>query len=293
MIWQEYKRNLRSKGNILFLMVSIIPIVISYYTTWYEKMDWLRQYKHPDSDVYSAEGFLTIAKGYNGFTYLSKFLFSTDFMIFFLLIILIGFAAVSGTKLYGHRRDGYGNLLVSRMGFRIYLKNLIISQNLYIITVMTVQFIILAAVTFIIFPITKNEYFVTALNLYGTTDVFYQFMVCVKQYLVILVYILMLMNITMLSGCLISKRYILQSLPVMIYLIPMLIGSTIESISFPVARRLLIISPNRYLLSYYSLHIEEQSNLEAFLHFAVLPAIFLIVIVLLYKCCSRLEKNYI
>ena len=84
MIKQEYKRYLRSKGNIMILFLSVVPIVVSYYTTWLEKMDWIRQYQNPGSDVSDAEGFLTLANGYNCFTYLSEFLFSSDFMVFFM-----------------------------------------------------------------------------------------------------------------------------------------------------------------------------------------------------------------
>lgn len=164
MIKQEYKRYLRSKGNIIIFFLSVVPIVVSYYTTWLEKMDWIRQYQNPGSDISNAEDFLTLAKGYNCFTYLSEFLFSSDFMVFFLWIMLTGFAAVSGTVLYSHCQNGYGNLLVSRMGFKKYQKDILIAQNLYILTIMGIQFVLLVGITFVLLPPAENEYFVTALD---------------------------------------------------------------------------------------------------------------------------------
>ena len=293
MIKQEYKRYLISKGNIIFLAASIIPVVMSYYSTWLQKMDWITQYHNPDDDVSSAEDFLTIAKGYNCFTYLSDFLFSADFMIYFLWILLIGFTAVSGTMLVRHRRDGYGNMLVPRMGFRSYLKDMVIAQNLYILTVMSIYFFVLVGVTFVIFPPTENEYFVTTITFYNDTKVMPLLLQLAKQYLVIMVYVVLVMNITMLSGNVIRNCYIVQFLPVIIYLLPALIQSPIETFYYPLAEKLLIISPNIYLFSYYTLFVKEQSTLQAILSFVVLPAIFLIVILMLWKSCDKLERAYV
>ena len=293
MIKQEYKRYLRSKGNIIILFLSVVPIVVSYYTTWLEKMDWIRQYQNPASDVSDAEGFLTLAKGYNCFTYLSEFLFSSDFMVFFLWIMLIGFAAVSGTVLYSHCRNGYGNLLVSRMGFKKYQKNVLIAQNLYILTIMGIQFVLLVGVTFVLLPPAENEYFVTALTLYDTTNSVSQLFVLIKQYMVIVIYVLLVMNVTLLSGCVISNRYIIQFLPIIIYLVPGLVISVMETFCYSLAEKLLLISPNKYLFSYYGLFVKEQGILESIMDFGVLPTIFFMVIIVLYKLSSKLQRNYI
>ena len=293
MIKQEYKRYLRSKGNIIILFLSVVPIVVSYYTTWLEKMDWIRQYQNPGSDISDAEGFLTLANGYNCFTYLSEFLFSSDFMVFFLWIMLIGFAAVSGTVLYSHCRNGYGNLLVSRIGFKKYQKNVLIAQNLYILTIMGIQFVLLVGVTFVLLPPAENEYFVTALTLYDTTNSVSQLFVLIKQYMVMVIYVLLVMDVTLFSGCVLSNRYIIQFLPIMIYLVPGLIISVMETFYYPLAEKLLLISPNEYLFSYYGLFIEEQDIWGSILDFGVMPAIFLTAIIVLYKCSSRLQRDYI
>lgn len=293
MIRQEYKRYLRSKGNILFLILSVIPVALSYYTTWLEKMDWIGQYHNPGADVSDAEGFLALAKGYNGFTYLSKFLFSSDSMVFFIWVMLIGFAAVSGTRIYSYCQNGYGNLLVSRIGYKQFQKDIFIAQNLYVLTVMGMEFLLLTGITLLIFPPEKSDFFVTALTLYDTTDMVSLLMVLAKQYIIILIYVLLVMNITLLSACVIRNRYIIQFLPILIYLVPGLVISVVETFCYPLAEKLLMFAPNVYLFSYYALYIEEQSNLAGMRQFIVLPGIFLVVIVMLYRLCSRLGRNYV
>lgn len=294
MIKQEYKRYLLSKGNIIFLIASVVPVVMSYYTTWLQKMDWLLQYQNPDDDVADPETLITMAKGYNCFTYLSDFLFSSDFMIFFLWILMIGFAAVSGTMLYRHCQDGYGNILVSRIGFRRYLKDIVIAQNLYILTVMLVYFVILVGVTAIIFPPGESEYYVTYLTYYNdTTKIVSLLLQLVKQYMVIMVYVLLVLNITLFSGSVVRNRYVIQFIPILVYLIPILFITILESFCYPLAVKLLIISPNTYLFSYYALMIKEQSQLNGILNFVVVPVIFLVIIGVLWKSCSRLEKSYV
>ena len=118
-------------------------------------------------------------------------------------------------------------------------------------------------------------------------------MVLAKQYIIILIYVLLVMNITLLSACVIRNRYIIQFLPILIYLVPGLVISVVETFCYPLAEKLLMFAPNVYLFSYYALYIEEQSNLAGMRQFIVLPGIFLIVIVMLYRLCSRLGRNYV
>ena len=85
----------------------------------------------------------------------------------------------------------------------------------------------------------------------------------------------------------------IQFLPILIYLVPGLVISVVETFYYPLAEKLLMFAPNVYLFSYYALFIEEQSNLAGMRQFIVLPGIFLVVIVMLYRLCSRLGRNYV
>lgn len=289
---QEYKRYLRSKVNWVLLLTLWIPIALSYYSTWLEKLDWLTQYQNPDSDIANPANLLITARGYNAYTYLSQFLFSVDPMTLFILIVSIGFALVSGVTFCRHCNEGYGNLLVSRIGFKQYSRNIIMAQNLYIATAMAVFFLIQFAVTFLLFPVDKEVPTGWALGKDPGTAMD-KLIPMLIQCVIIIVFVLLILNITLLLASVIRNRYVLQFIPFIVYLLPDFLIRSIQTANYWAGTKLTFLSPDDFLFSYYNWVGMEASTDQKLLAFLVFPAIALAVCIVLYKRCKRFEREYI
>lgn len=289
---QEYKRYLRSKVNWILFLTMWIPIALSYYSTESEKLDWLTQYQHPGSDIINPADLLITAKEYNAYTYLSQFLFSIDPIALFILILLIGFALVSGVTLCRDYNEGYGNLLVSRIGFKQYCRNVIVAQNLYIATAMAVLFLIQFAVTFLLFPVDKEAPTQWALG-NDPGDAMHRLLPMLIQCVIILVFVLLILNITLLLASVIRNRYVLQFIPFIVYLVPDFLIRTIQTVNYWAGTTLTFLSPNDFLSSYYNWVEMIAPTSQKLLAFAVFPVIAFAVCVVLYKRCKRFEREYL
>lgn len=290
---QEYKRYLRSKANIVIAIVAVALTAISYYFTWKEKLDWLTQYQSPDPDISDASSLLTIANGYNAYTYLGKFLLSNDFMIFFLFALFIGFTAVSGVTLCRHCNSGYGNLLVSRMGFNRYCKNVMVAQNLYILTILAIFFAAQFIVTFFVFPVNNDVPTVTVWSLHDTRSALQKLMPLVIQCVLITIFVLLMLNLTLLSAGIIRNRYAIQFVPLLVFFVPSILIRWIQTINYDFGTQLAFLSPDGFLYSYQNLVISDQSFFQTILSFFTFPAIILIAILLLRGVCKRFEREYL
>lgn len=289
---QQYKRYLRAKTNIIMFLAAWIPIALSYYFTWAEKKDWLAQYQHPDPDIINPAGLLITAKGYNAYTYLSQFLFSVDPIALFILILLIGFALVSGVTLCRDCNEGYGNLLVSRIGFKQYCRTVVVAQNLYIATAMAVFFLIQFAVTFLLFPVDKEVPTQWALG-NDPGDAMHKLLPMLIQCVIILVFVLLILNITLLLASVIRNRYVLQFIPLVIYFAPSFFIRSVQTFNYWAGVSLTFLGPDDFLSSYYNWIKMIAPTSQKLLAFAVFPVIAFAVCVVLYKWCKRFERAYL
>lgn len=272
MVKNELKLYLKSKFNILIIVFTIIPIALSYYTTFKEKLMWEQQLLNPAEDM-NVGMTREIVEEYSGFRYIFDFLYSTDYSIIWFLIMAMGFSCLFGGRVFGDLKKGFGNMAVIRMGYPKYIKNILTAQCIYVAGFTAAFYVLLTVFTAVVFPFKPNGIRFYAEKL-SAAD-------CVKIYLlqIFLVVILMILMtvITSLSNVVLNNKYIIHCVPLLLYFIPFVLASTIGNMSDIAARITSLFVLDNRLLAMESYFSSDASQFEKYLDFLVLP-IFLVLL---------------
>ncbi len=280
MVKNELRLYLKSKLNVIMLICMTIPVVLSYYATFSEKNEWEQQLQIAAADL-NIEKTKSIIDGYNGFSYIFNFLFSTDFCIIFFLIIIMGFSCMFGGRFYYDRSSGFGNLLMTRTNYKKYLKSMILAQSIYIVCFLSLYFIILTTITGLIFKFNFDDVLTSNLTLTSPSLVS-----CLKLYLP-QIFLIILLNviisiITILSNLFFNNKYIIHCVPLFIYFIPFLLASTIGNMSLGIGNALSYLVFDDNLLSIYFYNIADLSIFNLLKNYFFLPGMLLFISVIIY-----------
>lgn len=290
MIKKEYLRYMTSKFNVLLLFFASIPVIVSYFTTYTEKIEWINQANTNSPDL-NLERINELIAGYNGLTYFDNFLFSNDFFIVFTIIVLIGFGVHIGATAYNHLESGYGALLVSKLGYKKYLSNILTAQTMYIVTFLLSFFTLMFAFSIVIGGVNISPSTTTRLlNAYGI-----KYMVSIVAHIAInIIYITSILMITSMITPYAKNKYLVQIMPLVCYYIPFLIGSTVGNISHFFASLTGYFVADNLLLSILYYYVSSMSLAEFILSVILLPfAMFLIIQIAYDTNIKKYTKDYI
>lgn len=253
MFRNELKRYLKSRLNLLILIAAILPWCLSFLET---RLGFI--------GIFSAEaltGFdpavqaqmLADAKGYNYITYLSNFLASGDFCDFYLLFLLVGFTAVSGTALNRYRLSGYGNFILTRISMGKYLRSVLAAQAAYILTVMWGVFLLFLSVSLIAFPSQSDTVIHSAFSFGGSSQpvLWLDLGRLLLQYGIMTVYVLITMTLTSLLDLVIQNRFVLWGVPLILYFLPLFAINILDSFAPSLAYGLQFLLGNTFLSAVY------------------------------------------
>lgn len=290
MIKQEYMRYLKSKINLLLLILITIPVLMSYYTTYLDKQEWIELLVSPASDL-NTEKVNEIINGYNGITYFDSFVFSNDFYIIFVIILLFGFGIHLGAILFKHLESGYGSLIVTKLGYTKYMMNVILAQVIYVITFVLSYFFLLFVITYIFGGGDFSRK--TNLNLIEIQGGEY-FLALITHVVLLITYLIFVSIVTSLSKRYLKNQYIIQIVPLCIYFLPLLIASTIGNITKFLGESTGYLVSDNYLLSLYFYYNSSTTILEKVLSIVSLPSILLLVVLFLtYENIKLYKRDYI
>lgn len=280
MIFYEYRNYLKSKINFLIILLLSIPVAISYYSTFRERNEWEQQLLHPGSDLNISKT-QQLVDGYSGVSYLFNFLFSSDCFIIFFLIALLSFSCMFGAQLFTHRNNGFGNMIISRSNYRKYLRNMIVSQSLYVITFITGYFTLLLIITECIAPFKINNYITCniPMSLNSVREICIYF--CL-QVLLLLLLLLGMLICTSLSNVVLSNRYIIHCVPLCLYFFPLLVSLSIGNISGVTGRITSLFVVDNNILSLYFHKVTDASIQNTIISYSCLPVFLFVIDVILY-----------
>lgn len=288
----EYKRCIKSKFNICLFLVATLPLLLSYFFSYEDKIYWEEQLRLAPSDL-NPEMVRELVQGFNGFSFIYRFLFSYDYYIMFVLILLMGFGVFLGPVSLSHVKSGFGNMLQMRMEYGKYIKNIILAQIAYIATFLLVYFSVIFFVTFLIFPGSVINQSSINFNI-ADNNVFSAVILILAQIFLLFIFISLISVITVLSTAFCMNKYVLQCLPLMIYFIPLLISSTIGNMSVEISNIVKYIVSDNYLLSIQKYFNSLQDNTERILGIVILPIILLIFSFILYRLnVKKYGKDYL
>lgn len=288
MIKNEYKRYLKSKFNLVIIICLGILTVINFYGTYLDQMDLQRQLANPAEDL-NIEKAQELFSGYNGLTYLGNLLFSSDFYILTVLVLLMGFGAVIGDVTYKNLRSGYGNLLVLRCSYRRYIKTTLVAQCGYIMTFVWGYFLTAGIIAVVLFKISGQ----VTMNV-AASSVLSVIIYLSGHLLILTLYLCVLFVISSLSTAIISNKFLIQLVPLVLYAVPMLLASTLGNASDSMAGLFSVMNSESFLFNIRHLLTAELSVWKILVGTFSLPAFFLILAVTLYRGnCIKYQKGYI
>lgn len=235
MFKSELKRYLKNKINILIYLFALIPVIAGFLYTYSEQNMWLSQGMDTKFDLADRNGFLEAANGYNWLTYVSDFAFSGDYLIFFMLILVTGFGVVSGTVLNKYRNSGYGSLIKVRASASNFTGSIVLAQAVYIIVFMLSILIPTFIVSIICFPTKDNIFYVTSFDGRAEPVIFDNLRIIIAQLCVVIFYVVLVMTFTQLLDLVINNRYVILTLPILIYFLPIFATSLMDYVSHKAA----------------------------------------------------------
>ncbi|HLW10349.1 MAG TPA: hypothetical protein VKX35_08115 [Fermentimonas sp.] len=278
MIKQEFLRYLKSKFNLLLVTIMLLPVAGSYYTTYLEKKEWKSLLHSPAPDL-NISLVRDIVNGYSGAKYFEKFIFSGDYYIIFIIVILAGLGVHIGSTMYRNLATGFGNQLIIRLSFKKYLDNLLIAQSLYISVFILAYLIFVGSLSCII-------------NGYSSSRLLFNLQHIAIHVLILVVYVILVLLITSLLTVYFHNKHLLQLTPLIVYFVPLLLASALgNEFIFKIMENFVA---DNYLLAVYFTDIPQEGIFNTLLSYGSLPLLLVIIFQYLYtKNITSFGRDYI
>ena len=288
MVKKEYTRMMKSIMTISIVIILIVISIISFYISLSDKNMFISQLNNPAEDI-NIESLKTFIQHYNGFKFLFDFWYVSDFYFIFIIALLLFVGIFLSYQIQKHKDESYGNLLVTRISYKKYLNNTLISQSLYIFSIITIANFISLIIAFFIGGFGGN----TELGSFKINII--QALIIIFIQNIFMSFIVILINgCSLLISCLIRNKYILQVLPLLIFFIfPQLIISTlgnfsdiIGNIALPFVLMNELIAISNIINDYV---INDRIFYSEIIYYLIPILTYFILFIVLY--CINLKKN--
>ncbi len=280
MFKSELKLYMKSKWNLIIAILLSIPIVISYVSTFQERNEWSKQLVNPSADL-NIQKVEQIVDGYSGISYLFNFFFSSDYLIIFILLAIISFSCMFGAQLLKHKNNGFGNMIITRCNYSTYLCSMIKVQSVYVGVFLALYFILIILLTGILFPFKFGSFITCNFPLYS-----YSALECLKcmvpQCILVILLVLNISVFTSLSDLFVNNKYMIYSVPLVLYFVPFILASTIGNISDSFGKIVSKLVVDNNVLAIYLHRVANTTITNLILDYLCLPLALIIVNMLMY-----------
>lgn len=226
MTGKEYGRMMKSISTIIIIIILTVISVFSFAVSFSDKKMFISQLDRHIEDI-NIDSLKVLIEHYNGFKFMFNFWFVSDFYFIFIVALLLFTGVFLSYQIQKHKEEAYGNLLISRIGYKKYLNNILVSQSLYIFSVVTITSLISLIIAFIIGGFGRY----TSLGGFGISSIQAILIIFVQNMLMSIVMVL-INGCSLMVSCFIKNKYVLQAFPLFIFLIlPQLIVSTLGNVS--------------------------------------------------------------
>lgn len=293
MIKQNYFKLLRSISTFAICAILLVINIVSFIVSIFEKNSFINQLNSTSADI-NIDALNELIEHYNGFKLIFNFWFVSDLYFIFLVVLLLFLGVFLSYQIQKHKEEAYGNLLVSRIGYKKYLDATLVSQSLYIFSIVTITNLISLIIAFIIGGVGYN----TDLSSYDI-NITQALIIIFAQNLFLSIIMVLINSCSLLVSCFIKNKYILQAFPLFIFLIlPQLIVSTLGNVlsfignitlPFVLWNELMAIDNiiNDYVLN------GIFSDVEIIYYLIPVISYFILFIVLYYINLKKNERDYI
>ncbi|WP_226536228.1 hypothetical protein [Fictibacillus halophilus] len=290
MILQECLRYYKSKFTFLLTVVLSIIIGASYYATYLEKIEWIDVLHSGAKDV-NLNKVSEIISGYTGSLYFENFLFSSDYSALAALILLIGFGISIGSNTFKSIQSNYGTMVVTRMSYKNYLKNVLFAQALYMSTYIIGFFFIVFCLTVLFFP---GGMQISSSSFVGDLPLIQYLALLLIAIIHLSIYIIVIILITTVSPLFLKNKYIIQLFPFAIVMVTYFIANVLGNVNGDLAFLTSFIVLDNVLFNSIGFFNSSQSTLMIILTSSIFIMISMFVFVYMYKAnIKKFGQDYI
>jgi hypothetical protein len=261
--------------------------LLSVIASLREHAAWREQLLAPAEDL-NVPFATEIVNGFNGISLIFDF-FMSDAWSIFVLVLLGGFGVIIGGVTWKNLHGGFGNLLVVRTTYRNYLTNLLIAQAAYIATIIAAFFLLFTVIAVTLYP--PDLAYEIYSGYFGGMSLYEFILYGMFQYFILLMFIIPTMLITSLITIAVKNRFLIQAVPILLYIVPHLIGSTIGNISKIFARITMLFTSEHFLRLPSVLFTQSWPALEIIPMAVTLPALLIIIALILYRRNLKIYKG--
>ena len=287
MFFEEYKRYIKSKFNILILLLATSCVAVSYYFSYSDMKELFAQVKSGANDI-NVEATYEKLQSINGISFFYDFLFSSDIYIIFSVILALGFSVLLGHRLLDERQNGHGNLIVSRSSYKYFAGQVVMAQSAYIATWILSFMFLVFIISMVLFPVKGTTIHVPLAM--SHTDIGHCLIIAFFQIVMLIIYEVLVIVMTSLSQVYIQNPYILMVEPLALYFVPLFLTSMVSIVSKKAAVITSYFVSERYLMSIYAFFNEHGGSIATGL---VTPIFLLIIIAFLWMQNNKMERNYL
>lgn len=281
----------KRKVNLLMLVLLTVIAVINYYGTYLDWSDLQRQVSNPSVDL-NVDAVDNLLTGYSGLTYFANLIFSSDFYVIIVVLMLMGFTAIVSEDMHQSIRTGYGNMIVVRCNYKMYAREIIYAQSTYICVVIWLFFTIQLVLLCVIWPVNWGGY-ITA-NVSAHLTPFQMLGYCGMHLGILTVYMCLIFIITHACTRFFKNKFALQALPLIIHFVPMLLAATLGNLTPLFAKIFSVVNTEAYLFTVKWVLTTDRPIGDISLTTLGITGAFAIIASVLYRrSCIRYEGAFL
>lgn len=275
MFKNEFKRLLHSKATLIILVLTAISVV-SFIVSYGEKQIFIKQYNTDFGPDLNRNALFDLIQRYSEIKFLFDFWFESDFSEIFTYTLYLWTGVFLSAENLRNRNGGYGCFLVTRKKYKTVFFSTIGAQASYIFFVVAtttiLQYIIATAIGGLTFyNVSIGEYAFSSLQ---------TFFIILWQIFNISAYAILASLIATTISSIINNRYIIQSLPLLLFaILPMILSVVLGNISDRFARIVIYFEPynvNTAISNIYQSNLDIKEIILNIFPLAVYSVIFLI-----------------
>lgn len=288
-----YKKDFFSKITVIILVLLVLISVISFSFSLAEKNEFRALLGDTSPDL-NQEALIHFLDGYTGIRFLFNYWFNSAGLFAIGLITLYAWSgAFLSPRLQNEKDNGFGNLTMTRIPFKKRLNQMLLSQSFYIMSIVLISNLI-SLLLALIFGGMPTRGVLTEMSAGYELTRFQVFLVIFIQNIWISLLVIFVNGITLLSNVWIKNKYLIQALPIFLFVfLPYLLGTVLGNL-IPATSRLISPFFPEFLVTAindtFNAHFDMLLTLRSFAPLFVFAFLFFI---LYYLNISAHSRNYL
>ena len=237
MLGLEYVRYLLSRGTIVIMLTLLSTSVIGFVISHNEKQEFVGSLAtYTEDSPFDLKLLQYAVNSYGDTSFLYNLWFNSDIPLLLVLVIIAWIGIYFVPRMQIEKRNNFGNLILSRVSFGRRVLDILGAQSLYIMTIIVFYVLITTILAMVWGGVTPSHLLV---EMYGLNR--WDVLVVIGLQAIWLSIAVISMNaFAFMADMYIKNKYILQIIPIIIFVIlPMLAGTAIGN-TFPEVGEILL-----------------------------------------------------